>query len=511
MATVRRNMKKIYTILFFLIVSVGWSSSLTPPSSFTPYGPGNPEPVSAWGVTGIMADWNPDASTARVGNAVTYMTDTSGNGYGATVVSSSVDLQNIYGNHYLYHGISNTGTTAMLPVTININSSMSVTLNNFSFYEVFMPTQCLGNYWFMLGTAATHYIDWTDYNGTSGLFFGQTYSDTTAARVNSKLTMPSGMSFFGVSNGAVSTVISVNNQNFDSVTNLPATVYSGGSFWDFNGSTQQGNPGYMARAVLINHQLSDQELAILKNHLISLNYAPGFLAPNPKALVLIGDSIPGHNINNGKPYEVCETEHLNFPVQAYDVATSGVTLAYIKNSGVTVVAPLVSAYGQNGIFQVEGGTNDLLAGQTAAQVWLSAMQTCATYRNTYNWPVFYDNIIPGNSNNATTVTNTNTLLSSPVSGLVAWGAADNVVNVSTDGRITRASDNTHPTTAAQPFYGEDNWGPMNQYFFLFQRNRRRWRNKSESWICGNIFEWNRWTGNGLLGVCNAESKCFCFF
>lgn len=457
------------------------TNTLTPTNTSTPtvtstpkssvYGPGNPQPSSSLGVTGCLFDINPDASTGTVNTLVTTMPDISGNGYpqGATIVSSgTVSLVNPYGNHYFYQGNAQTGTTGMAAVTINFPSAMATTLNSVSVYEVFMPFQCLTNYWWMLGNTSNPYLQWTNYSGTAGLFYGQVYGSVTASRVNSSLTMPSGMSFFGVANGAVSTVISVNNQIYDSITNLPATVFAGGSIWDDNGNSQQGQPGWLARFLVYNHQLSDIELSTLKAGLQSQNYYPGFLLQPAYVCAQMGDSIPGHNTANGKPYETVMTEKLNFPCVAYDVATSGVTLGYIQKAGVSVVGPIFNTVTGNRFIVLEGGTNDvLLNSPTQAQVLQEASTVCAWYRNTYNCPIFFDNIIPGNSNNAATITAINNLFASAVSGLVALHCADAVVTVGTDTRITRSADNTHPTAAGEQFYGEDNAYAINKYFFTY--------------------------------------------
>jgi hypothetical protein len=458
----------IFTVAFFNLFTKinAWGSSVNG-GTFVPYGPGNPEPTANLGVTGCSLDLNADACTAAVGTSPANMPDISGNGYaqGATVnTAGSVTLQNRYGSHYCYAGAG--GSNGMIANQIMFPSALSVTLNSMSVYKVSMMKQQYGAYYWMLGNTGAPYFQLTNYSGTANLFFDQSYSSVTAARKNTNFPVVDGMRFSGVSCGPVSMVFVQNNQVFDTTASLPATVFSGGDLWDDNNNAGQGVAEDLYRFLVFNHQLSSSELAILKAHLAA-EYNIDLRAP--LVLATIGDSITANNTVTGKTWQQYLAEDLNQPAHIYSLGWGGKDLGFIQQQAVTTVQYVMSN-SRNRAIILWGGTNNLspnVDGQTAAQVYAAALTTCAYYRNTYNCKVFWPNILNGNGSNSVSVSNTNTLCSSAVSGLVKEHACDAIINVNPDTRITLSADGTHPNDAAQPFIAEDMAATINNFLFTY--------------------------------------------
>lgn len=444
-------MKKILFALFIgLLPLIGWSSSLSPANSVASYGAGNPVPAPPNMANTPVMYFNADNESGA--NATTLltlhdMTSNAFNASAATTTQAPTIVTNIWAGPQgqLHNAIRFDNTN--VNTQMNLAGGMSVTENSYSVVFISREADHNNASWINFGTGWTLNYNFYSSQGAGSSSVQSVQNNTQT--VNGHLALPQGIVLHAQCSGGASIVFRVNN-DIENITNSsPASVLSGGTICSIHNLSAWGATADVFACLVYDHMLSDDEWSSLQQWAYA-NWGVRDSGANQN-IICAGDSIVAGNAITGKTWPEYIFEHVPFWPRVYNFGITGLTLVNLISD---ISGPLnqINPNCQN-VVVLEGGTNDLNGGTTAANTYTLACQYCAQIRNKGAY-VIYCNILP-RTGLGVTVANTNTLLSSAVSGLVALGCADQIVNVNGDARIALQGDGVHPTQAGVNYYGED--------------------------------------------------------
>lgn len=239
--------------------------------------------------------------------------------------------------------------------------------------------------------------------------------------------------------GANACTLWTNEVSGAAYTNSSSQAVTAGLIGDTNGASGKSFNGDMLSVILYNYGLS----TVQRSNLADSIYRAFKLPPQRSGsnILFDGDSMSlGVNGLGWFGFSSIVPELMGFPAQAKNTGVNGQTMATLESNYPTTIAPLINTHTPNNILVVLAGTNDAVAGATAAATWTN-LQSYITAATADGWKVIAVTMLPRGPAVESFRISYNNLMRA---GAVTAGAVA-VCDIASDPNIGQAGDNTNTT------------------------------------------------------------------